>query len=62
MLTNRYDEAFHYAHPGGNDDLIPLSRLADFVSSAQRMRESLLQAMETYVFDPRHEVEQADHF
>jgi GGDEF domain-containing protein len=50
------------AHPGGNENLILLARIADFVSSAKRMRESLLLAMETHVFDPRHEVEQADRF
>jgi hypothetical protein len=37
------------AHPGGDDlELIPKTRLAHFVSSARRMRDSLLGAIQSY--------------
>jgi hypothetical protein len=33
------------AHPGGEAELVPKARLADFVQSAKRMRDSLSQSM-----------------
>lgn len=36
------------AHPGGQEELLPKGRLAHFVSSAKRMRNSLRESMQTH--------------